>query len=593
MSNIKHVLFLALIAILLSSVFPIITSPSPVSAADAWSAMNSGTANNLNAVWGSSCRDVFAVGDSGTILHYNGTTWSTMISGTSADLYGVWGSSATDVYAVGFGGIILHYNGTAWSIVTTGDGYTLYAIWGSSAGNIFAAGQNSTILRFNGAAWSTTPSPILETTLRGIWGSSGSNVFIVGNNGTILHFNGSIWTLMIIGAAADLYAVWGSSATDVWAVGTATSSLHYNGSTWSSGCCPVMVTYRGLWGTSASDIFMVCHNFLPHTGQIKHYNGSAWTTMTTPACGPLYGIWGSSGSDIFAVGDSGAILHYGSGCPVQNVTSASVSTTLGPVSLNINAGSFSALSWISPAELRCSIPAGFILPYGMFSFSISNLAPGQAVNIILRFPNPIPLGSKYYKCINGSVIDCTPLVTRVNEYTLVLTLKDGGPGDADGTANGVILDPGGPAFPLGTPQSSSPSMPATSQAPVSMANVAVKSASLSATKVTPGTPVKVTASMVNTGTGNGSSVVKVYVNGSEEASQGITVNSGGTSQVIFDISRSEPGTYSVYVGSTQAGSFIVDDTADPNTILFISSALVFFGFVLGVIYIVRRRQAGY
>ena len=110
----------------------------------------------------------------------------------------------------------------------------------------------------------------------------------------------------------------------------------------------------------------------------------------------------------------------------------------------------------------------------------------------------------------------------------------------------------------------------------------------SATKVTPGTPVTVTANVANTGTGNGASVIKVYVNGAEEARQGVTVNSGGTSQVSFDISRSDPGTYTVYVGGTQAGSFTVDQFT-PDTILYISGALVFFALVGGIIWITRRR----
>ena len=40
----------------------------------------------LDGVWGSSATDVFAVGDSGTILHYNGSAWSAMSSGTTNEL---------------------------------------------------------------------------------------------------------------------------------------------------------------------------------------------------------------------------------------------------------------------------------------------------------------------------------------------------------------------------------------------------------------------------------------------------------------------------------------------------------------------------
>jgi len=91
---------------------------------------------------------------------------------------------------------------------------------------------------------------------------------------------------------------------------------------------------------------------------------------------------------------------------------------------------------------------------------------------------------------------------------------------------------------------------------------------------------------------NGSSSIKVYVNGELENSRGVTVNSGSSMPVTFTVSRNEPGTYSVYVGGTQAGSFTVDQFADPNIILYISGALLVFAFAIGVIYASRRRQIG-
>ncbi|MCX6006039.1 MAG: hypothetical protein NTZ34_02110, partial [Chloroflexi bacterium] len=126
------------------------------------------------------------------------------------------------------------------------------------------------------------------------------------------------------------------------------------------------------------------------------------------------------------------------------------------------------------------------------------------------------------------------------------------------------------------------------QGPVSLPTVSVRSASLSATRVAPGTPITVTADVVNTGTVNGSGSIKVYVNGELENSQGVTVNSGSSTPVTFNVSRNEPGTYSVYVGGTNAGSFTVDQFT-PETILIISGALVLFALILGIVYTIRRR----
>ena len=57
-------------------------------------------------MWGSDATNVWAVGDGGTILKWNGGAWSPQISGTAQFLYGVWGGDATNVWAVGNGGTI-------------------------------------------------------------------------------------------------------------------------------------------------------------------------------------------------------------------------------------------------------------------------------------------------------------------------------------------------------------------------------------------------------------------------------------------------------------------------------------------------------
>ena len=64
------------------------------------------TKNDLYGVWGRSSLDVFAVGDRGTILHFNGGTWTAQASGTVHDLRGVWGDGK-QVLAVGKDGTIL------------------------------------------------------------------------------------------------------------------------------------------------------------------------------------------------------------------------------------------------------------------------------------------------------------------------------------------------------------------------------------------------------------------------------------------------------------------------------------------------------
>ena len=70
----------------------------------------------LNDVWATATGgEVFVVGDSGTILHRNGSIWEVQESGTSQDLLSVHGAANNMVLAVGEGGVILSYDGTSWT----------------------------------------------------------------------------------------------------------------------------------------------------------------------------------------------------------------------------------------------------------------------------------------------------------------------------------------------------------------------------------------------------------------------------------------------------------------------------------------------
>ncbi len=565
---------------------------SPAKAAGAyafteWSEMTSGTSNLLYHVWGTSGCNVYAVGANGTILHYNGRAWSVMDSGTTVPLYGIWGNSANDIFAVGDAGTILHFNGTAWSSMTTDFGNFFFSVWGSSGSDVYAVGTGGAIYHYNGTAWSAVSSTGTTAALWGIWGSSASDIFAVGEGGAVVHFDGTSWTAMNSGTAQFFEGVWGSSANNVYAVGSSTNISHYTG-TWNNS---VISTYAlDIWGSSDSNVFAVGGG----TSAISRYNGSAWIGMHSPADSAAYnlwGVWGPCPTEAFAVGEFGHILHYGGGCSVCP-TSASIGTNLGTVNFTTDIGSINDLTHLRVADTRCSTPSGYDFPYGLFSFKINDLNLGQTVQVIIKFPRHLPTNVKYYKCINGKMVDCTRIMTRLNDYTLALNITDGGFGDADGLVNGTIVDPGGPAEQVAAAQVyGQGTIPAvTQQAPVALPAISVKSASLSATKVTPGTPVTVTADVANTGTSNGTTSIKVYVNGQEESSQGVTVSSGGSTPLTFTVSRNEPGTYTVYVGGTNAGSFTVDWLADSNIII-ISVIAILFAFAIGVIYMTRRKQA--
>ena len=112
--------------------------------------------NTLYSVWGSSATDIFAVGECGTIIHYDGTNWTVMYSTTYNNLCGIWGYSSGELYAVGWG-TILRYTDRKWSEIYSIPGKIVNVVWGSTPDNIYAAGD--VIWYYNGISWSETTIP--------------------------------------------------------------------------------------------------------------------------------------------------------------------------------------------------------------------------------------------------------------------------------------------------------------------------------------------------------------------------------------------------------------------------------------------------
>lgn len=110
-------------------------------------AVDSRTWALLNGVW-THGKEAFAVGSSGTIRHYPGTGERfDIVSDVPAteELQAVWGTSPSDVWAVGNRACVLHYDGTQWSrIEVRGLGARkpdLYTVWTGTPGKVWIGGD--------------------------------------------------------------------------------------------------------------------------------------------------------------------------------------------------------------------------------------------------------------------------------------------------------------------------------------------------------------------------------------------------------------------------------------------------------------------
>ena len=97
-----------------------------------------------------------------------------------------------------------------------------------------------------------------------------------------------------------------------------------------------------------------------------------------------------------------------------------------------------------PGSVASSKPGS--MPFGLINFRIAVAKPGDPAVVKLYFPQAAPASSKWYKYdpIAGRWYDFSAYAKfAADRFSVTLTLTDGGPGDADGVANGVIVDPAG------------------------------------------------------------------------------------------------------------------------------------------------------
>lgn len=109
-------------------------------------------------IWAGSPSDIFAVGSSGTIRHFNGSSWDVQNGGTTNDLYVVWGDAPTNVFAAGSGGTILRYDGATWSPMAGAPSDNFFGVWASSPSDVFVVGLTG-LWHYAGSTWSNEISP--------------------------------------------------------------------------------------------------------------------------------------------------------------------------------------------------------------------------------------------------------------------------------------------------------------------------------------------------------------------------------------------------------------------------------------------------
>ncbi|MBF7052484.1 glycosyl hydrolase [Halomonas sp. KAO] len=169
-------------------------------------------------LWGTGPDSIYAVGDEGLILHFDGLGWKRMPSGTQSALYSLHGWDDRHLLAVGDFGLVLRYNGKEWGEFNVGTENFLYGVWGPTLDDIYTVGLSGTLAHFNGQRWQLQPTRLRDDLL-GVAGSPAAGAFAVGTRGRILRLEEGQWLTEPSGSDVGLRAICATRDGGVYAVG--------------------------------------------------------------------------------------------------------------------------------------------------------------------------------------------------------------------------------------------------------------------------------------------------------------------------------------------------------------------------------------
>jgi hypothetical protein len=178
-------------------------------------------------IWGVSGTNMFGVGKSGTIVHYDGHSWTKMASNTTVDLQDIWGIDGSHIWATGFNNsdghcVVLQCNGTSWSTIYDSANLPpnkiqyFNTVWTDNVSSLYLDGGSYTqILNLQDGTFKRTDSLSTNEVFK-IRGTKHNDIFRVGYGGETVHYNGATWHLYpelktLNGGTAWFYSVFPTS----------------------------------------------------------------------------------------------------------------------------------------------------------------------------------------------------------------------------------------------------------------------------------------------------------------------------------------------------------------------------------------------
>jgi hypothetical protein len=281
----------------------------------AWHSETSNTTKDLRGVWGSSAKDVYAVGLQGTILHSQGDgTWTQQTSGTTKDLHAIWGSGPHDLYAAG--DVLLRSSGDGnWHSEPSAPS-ALEGVWGSAPNDVYVAGIFGISRSTGNGTWMAEQQAEPWGGYFHVRGTSATDIYAVGgfinlNNpadgGGVAHFANGQWSWKMLSPPSEMKDI-AFTTRGAFIVGLLGQIWAKPGGSamWTQQSSPVPWDLQSLWADEEGELYAV-----GGSGTVLFSTGDGnWSIQVSLSVLDLWGVWGSSAHDIYAVGDEGQIFRF-------------------------------------------------------------------------------------------------------------------------------------------------------------------------------------------------------------------------------------------------------------------------------------------
>ncbi|MEK7453099.1 MAG: hypothetical protein AAB614_02580, partial [Patescibacteria group bacterium] len=262
------------------------------------------TSQHLYDIYTISASDIWAVGNSGVIIHYDGTSWS-LHTDTGSEVWNdIACTSASNCWTVGDSGSLAQYNGTTWIESTIISSAHINAVYALSSSDIWASGASGRIWHYDGTVWSLHTDTGSE-----VWNDlvciSSSNCWAVGDSGSLAQYNGTAWIGSTISPTDHINSIYAFSSSNIWAVGANGNIWKYNGVAWLMHTNTGSQNWNGIFFVNENDGFVVGEE-----GIIWRWLGTSWNSFISPTSSNLNALSLVNFQSGWSIGSSGTIIHF-------------------------------------------------------------------------------------------------------------------------------------------------------------------------------------------------------------------------------------------------------------------------------------------